>query len=103
MELLLSHGADVNNLNGVGRSPFLHASSKGAVKAVNLLLSKGANFSNATINRYGRTCSRVAKDKVTEMALDRWPMTMAMLKDLSLYYQIDCSSLIDLHQYMGNL
>ena len=35
--------------------------------------------------------------------LRKWPTTMAILvlKELSLYYLIDCCSLIDLHQYIG--
>ena len=35
--------------------------------------------------------------------LRKWPTTMAILvlTELALIYRIDCSSLIDLHQYIG--
>jgi hypothetical protein len=78
---------------------------------VALLLSHGASVHY--INNNGDTCFTIARDPDFNpnpnrkyglfYRLRKWPTTMAILvlEELALYYKIDCSSLIDLHQYIG--
>ena len=41
---------------------------------------------------------------IVKYTLRKWPITMAILvlKEISVYHLLDCSSLIDLYQYIGN-
>ena len=95
VELLLSKGANPNDKNNYGDSPIICASSEGHVNVVELLLSKVADIPN--IESY---YSLIIKD-----ILDKWPISMAIivLQELSLYYHLDASTIIDLYQYIGPL
>ena len=101
VELLLSKGADINDKNNDGWSSILWASTIGNMHVVALLLSKGADINEIADD--GSTAISISdSDKITYM-LQKWPITMAILifKELSIYYQTDASTLIDLYQYLG--
>jgi hypothetical protein len=95
VELLLSKGASPNDKDNNGDSPIMLASSVGHASIVELLLSKGADIPN--LESY---YSLIIKD-----ILDKWPISMAIivLQELSLYYHLDASTIIDLYQYIGAL
>ncbi len=77
-----------------------------------LLLSYGASLNN-TSNDDGSTCFTYARDPQRNpnpyrkygllYRLRKWPISMAILvlQELSLYFLIDYSSLIDLNEYLG--
>lgn len=92
-ELLVKHGALINETNCFGWSPIVLASWRGHVEVVEFLLSNGADIKR--IESYW-------KPNITDI-LNNWPISMAIivLQELSLYYQMDASTIIDLHQYMG--
>ena len=95
VELLLSKGGNPNDKHNYGDSPIMCASRRGYAKVVKLLLSKGTDIPN--IESY---YSLIIKD-----ILDKWPISMAIivLQELSLYYHLDASTIIDLYQYIGDL
>ena len=112
VELLLQHSANVNQATTVdGSTPLIVASCFAHIHIVELLLSHGASVHH--INNNGNTCFTYAGDPDINLnpnrmhgilyRLRKWPTTMAILvlQELALYYKIDCSSLIDLHQYIG--
>ena len=92
----------------------MSACFNGNIKVVKILLSNGACIHDE--NENGSTCFNLAlsllfspffqrsfdADKILYI-LRKWPMTMAILvlNELGLYHHIDCSSLIDLFQYLG--
>ncbi len=122
VELLLSKGANPHDKSNDGFSPIIWASSQGHVNIVELLLSKGANPNDK--NNYGHSPIKYASDEghasVVELLLSKgadipndfindifskWPISMAIivLQELSLYYHLDASTIIDLYQYIGAL
>ena len=93
-----------------GATPLIVASSFVAhVDVVVLLLSHAASLHH--IDNLGDTCFTYARDPQLNpnrkhgllYRLRKWPTTMAILvlTELALICLIDCSSLIDLHQYIG--
>jgi ankyrin repeat protein len=108
VEVLLKYGANVDKTLTIdGTSPLLIASYFGHINVVDLLLSKGAGLHDTANDE--STCYSLARSSSFTRKygllyhLRKWPTTMAILvlKELSLYYLIDSSSLIDLHHYIG--
>ena len=107
VQLLLSKGADVNDTDNDDRSSIMWACREAHVDTVKLLLTLGANYHKK--DNAGHTCLSLAcmssKFKYVEavhFVLRKWPTTMALiiLLELGVYHLIDCSSLIDLRQYV---
>ena len=108
VELLLSKGADVNDTDNDGRSSIMWACREANVDTVKLLLALGANIHKK--DNAGHTCfslacmsSKFKYVQAVHFVLRKWPTTMALIffQKLGVYHLIDCSSLIDLHQYVG--
>ena len=112
VDILLSKGADIHDKNNDGCSSIIDASRNGHTNVVDLLLSKGANLYES--DNFGNTCfswAQLLDSKNPNInrkhgllyRLLKFPTTMAILvlQELSLYYLIDCSSLIDLYHYIG--
>ena len=95
VELLLSKGAYPNDKDNDGNSPIICASREGHASVVELLLSKGADIPN-TEPDYSSNIIDI---------LNKWSISMAIivLQELSLYYHLDASTIIDLYQYIGAL
>ena len=96
--MLLSKGANPNDKNNYGSSPIIWASEGGHVSVVKLLLSKGADIPNTHfIIPYYRP--------IINGIFSKWPISMAIiaLQELSLYYYLDASTIIDIYQYIGVL
>ena len=111
IELLLSKGADIHDKYIDGWSPILLSSYYGHISVIELLLSKGASLhdtDNGGFTSYSSALDLEFNPVPYRMHgllyhLRKWPTTMAILvlTELALIYRIDCSSLIDLHQYIG--
>jgi hypothetical protein len=100
---LLDRGANVNDRHGGGGTSLIDASYAGHKEVVELLLDRGADVSVMTND--GRTAFDIASDHNHDhiaRTLHRWPFTMGLLslQELSLYYKLDCSSIIDFWQYI---
>ena len=97
------YGANVNDKRtDTGASFLMVASQEGHVKIFKLLLSHGANVKDLTNDGVATAISISASDTITYI-LRKWPISMAILifKELSIYYQSDASTMIDLYQYMA--
>ena len=112
VEVLIKHGANIHQARSdLGDTPLIIASVSARTNIVGLLLSHGASLHGTNI--MGSTCFTCALDPERNFnpyrkhgilyRLRKWPTTMAILvlQELDLYHLIDCSSLIDLHQYIG--
>ncbi len=91
----MSKGANLNDIDNDGDSPIIYASRGGHVDVVELLLSRGADIPN--IIPYYRP--------VIKNMLNKWHIYMAIiaLRELSLYYYLDASTIIDLYQYIRDI
>ena len=90
------------------------ASCAACIDVAALLLSNGASLHHSTRDD-GSTCFTYARDPQRNpnpyrkfgllYRLRKWPTTMAILvlTELALIYRIDCSSLIDLYQYIRDI
>jgi ankyrin repeat protein len=109
VELFLSYGCNPNLKTRKGTNSVIVATCYNHQDIVCLLISKGGNLRDEA--NCGGSCFSFARHRSLSpnrkgsilYHLRKWPTTMAIivLTEISLIYQIDCSSLIDLHQYIG--
>lgn len=95
VELLLSNGANVNDVDSRNTSSLYGASTNGHTEVLKLLLAKGATIDNASIN--------FAKNTKTKEILDRWPQSMAILalQENNAYNLPNMSYLEDFNDFFG--
>ena len=99
--LLTKGGADINGTTKAGYSSIMYSCMYNHSSVVKLLLSRGANTHDC--DRYGNTCFKLTKSDYIKFILCRWSVTMVILLffELHVYFQIDCSSIIDLFLYLN--
>ena len=95
VELLLSNGANVNDVDGRNTSSLYGASTNGHTEVLKVLLTNGATIDNASIN--------FAKNTKTKEILDKWPHSMAILalQENHTYNLPNMSYLEDLNAFLG--
>jgi ankyrin repeat protein len=104
-ELLLDRGADISvATRNYGYTSLILATIQDEKEVVKLLLYRGADIS--TVSNDGTTAfDNASNEHYDEIArtLHRWSFTMGILslQELSLYYKLDCSSIIDFWQYIA--
>ena len=104
VNLLLENGAHINEKDIYGHSSLMVASNRNETKIVPILLKYGANIYEETI--YGFNSINIASNFNNLNIIDifnKWSLTMLIivLQELYIYHMLDCSSYIDIYEYIG--
>lgn len=96
VDLLISHGADVNALNDYGASPLFAASYSGNIELVRFLLDHGADPDNSRKSMPILAASQENRIEVLRLLIDRGASVTASKTPLLRACQNGCTEIVEL-------